>query len=160
MLDLWQITNLQTTRIWHVEMTYASMTHLGKFRFALITAIAISLSTPALSKFQPKSINGTSVCVVGQPLVLSAVNGLSTGSCVPSSVSCAFTCQRNSPNCTCFNYYTNGSCEFFNGSSVNVSYQQGCTLWAVNIYNCALWMRTIILWSLSVIIRFESYPSI
>lgn len=68
--------------------------YLKKFGFASITAIAITLSTPVLSTFQPKTINGTAVCVVGQSLALSPFQGASTDSCFPSSVSCAFACQQ------------------------------------------------------------------
>ena len=116
-------------------MAYSSMEYLEQFIFASITVIAIALSTPVLSAFAPISINSGSVCAAGQPLDLIPVDSVYTGSCVPASARCAFACQQNALNCTCFNYYANGSCDLFSGSSVNVSYQQGCTLWAVSIHS-------------------------
>ena len=102
--------------------------------------ILIANWSQIVAAFQPKYQNGSAVCAVGQSLSLVQGDYRSTNSCVPASVSCAFACQQNAPNCTCFNYYANGSCEFFSGSSVNVSYQQGCTLWAVSRPNLAFFV--------------------
>ena len=106
------------------------MTFVRVFNLAIITGSVIA-STQVLAKFEVNLINGTEICPVGQPLALSPAEERTNESCVPLSVSCAFVCQQNAPNCSCFNYYANGSCEFFSGSNVNVTYQQGCTLWAV-----------------------------
>ena len=102
-------------------------------KLGIISWIITIIPTPVLSAFQPKAINDTAVCSVGQPLALSPVEESANASCVPLSVRCALTCQRNAPNCTCFNYYDKGSCEFFGGSNVSVAYQPGCTLWAVSL---------------------------
>ena len=108
---------------------------------ALLASVAMPASQNVLA-FQPTSLNGTAVCRVGgAPLDLASSlvggGGISPtrgGACVPSSVRCAFTCQQHAPNCTCFNYYSaNGSCEFFGGSNVSVTVQQGCTLWTVGL---------------------------
>ena len=93
-----------------------------EFNLALLTAILIAGSTPVLSTFAPKSINGTEVCAVGEPLALSPIEEGSNGSCVPNSVSCAFTCQQNAPNCTFFNYYAGECCQFFSGPIAEVTY--------------------------------------
>ena len=84
--------------------------------------------------YTQRSISGSAVCAVGQALDLQQqLEEMSTGSCVPLSVRCAFTCQQHAPNCTCFNYYEDECCEFFSGSIVNVTYQQGCSLWGVGL---------------------------
>ena len=110
-------------------------------------AVYISLAfiaTPQVeSQFRPQSINGTALCGLGPGAPLDLASSLlpgeglppmGGGACVPSSVRCALTCQQHAPNCTCFNYYSaNGSCEFFGGSNVSVTVQQGCTLWTVGL---------------------------
>ena len=85
--------------------------------------------------FNPKLVNGTTVCASGPPFALSQAGGVPTVPCVPSPVSCAFACQKHALNCTCFNYYVNGTCEFFSGLTVSVTRQKGCTLWTVCILN-------------------------
>ena len=82
--------------------------------------------------YTQRSLSGSAVCAVGQALDLQQqLEAMSTGSCVPLSVRCAFTCQQHAPNCTCFNYYEDECCEFFSGSIVYFPDQPGCTLWAV-----------------------------
>ena len=121
---------------------------ISTLRFALLVIITW---TPSTAIYTQRSIGGSAVCAVGHALDLQQqLEAMSTGSCVPLSVRCAFTCQQHAPNCTCFNYYSaNGSCEFLGGSRVSVTVQQGCTLWvrpfgemnkhilvAVNYFSC------------------------
>ena len=114
----------------------------GQFLSAFCSILSILMSQVE-SQFRPQSINGTALCGLGPGAPLDLASSLlpgggmprtGGGACVPSSVRCAFACQKNSPNCTCFNYYSaNGSCEFFGGSTVNVTVQQGCTFWTVGL---------------------------
>ena len=114
----------------------------GQFLSAFCSILSILMSQVE-SQFRPQSLNGTALCGLGPraPLDLasSSLPGggmlpMGGGACVPSSVRCALTCQQHAPNCTCFNYYSaNGSCEFFGGSNVSVTVQQGCTLWTVGL---------------------------
>ena len=127
------------------------MTIIAIFSVALLS---ITIWTRSSAKYTPQSVGSVEVCAVGEALNLSeSLEEMRTGSCVLLSVRCAFACQRNAPNSTCFNYYAprelcvqhelvylNESCEFFGGSVVDVNYQQGCALWAVcwerEVYFC------------------------
>ena len=97
----------------------------------IIAIVMVAWSARLLSAYQPQSLLGETMCAVGRLLNIKQAGGEPSGACVPLSVRCAFTCQLHSPNCTGFNTYANGSCEFFSGYNVTVTYQQGCTLWAV-----------------------------
>ena len=96
-----------------------------------VVLVAIVWFARLLAAYQPRSLLDETMCTVGRPLSIKQAGGEPKGACVPLSVRCAFTCQLHSPNCTGFNTYANGSCEFFSGYNVTVTYQQGCTLWAV-----------------------------
>ena len=105
----------------------------------LIYLATISASQVVLA-FQPVLLNGTAVCGVGAalPAPLDAEGAAAHGAraCVPGSVRCAWTCGQlgGAFNCSCFNYYTNGSCVFFSAAAnVGVTTQLGCTLWAVRL---------------------------
>ena len=107
------------------------MTTIAIFSLAFLS---MTSWTRTAAIYTQRSICGSAVCAVGQALDLQQqLEEMSTESCVPLSVRCALTCQQHSPNCTCFNYYANGSCEFFSGPLIYVTYQQGCTLWAVKL---------------------------
>ena len=111
-----------------IEINIFRMTISLVFRFTLLF---ITTLTRASTKYMPRSVNGSAVCAVGPVLGLKLRANL-RGSCVPLSVRCTFTCQQNH-KCIGFNYYTKGCCEFFSGSIVNVTNQQGCTFWAVGL---------------------------
>ena len=96
------------------------------------TLLCITTWTLSAAKYTPQSAGGSAVCAVGEALdLIQTLEANESGSCVPLSVRCAFTCQQNAPNCTSFNYYSDECCRFFSGSIVDFAYQQGCTLWAV-----------------------------
>ena len=98
------------------------------------TFLSITTWTRSTAIYTQRSISGSAVCAVGQALDLQQqLEEMSTRSCVPLSVRCAFTCQQHAPNCTCFNYYENECCDFFSGSIVYFPDQPGCTLWAVTM---------------------------
>ena len=116
------------------------LTIVHRFQYLILIATLVT-STSSLEsngrQFVPRSLNCTEdVCAVGQALDLTTkqVGNSTNSSCVPLSARCSFACQQNAPNCTCFNYYaTNGTCEFFGGSILNVTNQTGCALWAVRM---------------------------
>lgn len=105
--------------------------------FIFIAALVATTSSQDSNwrQFIARSLNCSAVCAAGRALDVTPSLGpiSSNSSCVPLSVRCAFACTQNAPNCTCFNYYANGTCTFFGGPIVNVTYQQGCALWAVRI---------------------------
>lgn len=115
------------------EFANATMTTITHESVWVLICITILYSKYLLAVYQPQSLFGVAVCAVGPSLGIKQAGGESGGSCVPISARCAFTCQNKVLNCTGFNAYENATCEFFGGTIVNFTHQQGCTLWIVSV---------------------------
>ena len=104
--------------------------------FVAIYSVVISKRVLAGSYEPFFNENGTAVCGAGE--TVPQLGAMSSGACVTSPISCAFSCQEDIPGCTAFNYYQpSGDCDFFVGSTVNVTVTPGCVLLAVwNISFC------------------------
>ena len=114
------------------EVSYMITTMLSKL--FILVFLSQTHCSQALSFSPVTASNGSSLCAVGNPsysIQADDIMGIPSG--VPGPAKCGFYCTglNSRINCTGFNCFSSGLCQFFNDPCIKTNWTRGCAYYQV-----------------------------